>query len=64
MYTKEISEFDVEFGQCVMVCRKCPKCGQADAYHETWESPCGGYSDDKFVCRSCGYLWWVDGVDS
>lgn len=43
---------------------KCRKCGSDNVTYCVWESSCGGYEDYRYDCRSCGYLWWVDGVDS
>ena len=46
--------------------KPCPKGCGGQVMHQTWESSCGGYVDDKFTCSnpSCEYERWVDGIDS
>lgn len=40
----------------------CKKCGKATVSVELWESTDGAFEDEKFICESCGYVWWVDGA--
>jgi transposase-like protein len=42
----------------------CHKCGEKEVKARKWESSCGGWEDYQFKCSSCGYTWWVDGIDS
>ncbi len=44
----------------------CRQCGRQTATCQEWESSCGGYEDYKYTCTdaACGYVWWVDGIDS
>lgn len=65
MHTQPMQEHDGVFSsqEEKPIC-KCPRCGKFSVYCKTWESSCGGYIDDKFICRECGYKWWVDGIDS
>lgn len=42
----------------------CRKCGKQTVVLQSWESDCGGYEDDKFSCKSCGHVWWVEGPDA
>ena len=43
----------------------CPKCKQINCVtYQEWDSSCGGYTDYKYTCGACGYIWWVDGIDS
>jgi len=43
---------------------KCRKCQTEAVFFRTWESSCGGYEDEKYECRACGCVWWVDGPDA
>lgn len=42
----------------------CRKCRAYAVFYSTWESNCGGYEDDKYECKACGFYWWVDGPDA
>lgn len=44
--------------------RPCRHCGGTEVYYRVWESSCGGYEDEKYECRDCGKMWWIDGIDS
>ena len=63
MHTKCMSDSDGKFD----IWEKskftvCPKCG-GKVYLRVWNSSCGGYTDDKYICSQCNYKWWVDGDD-
>jgi RecJ-like exonuclease len=66
MHTKPMSEsegtFDKDWQATTLPCRGCGKEGHV--YVRTWESDCGGYEDDKYQCRACGKVWWIDGPDA
>lgn len=42
----------------------CRKCRGGPVREQAWESTCGGYEDYKYTCQACGFVWWVDGIDS
>ena len=42
----------------------CRGCDAPTVIVRLWESRCGGYEDHQFTCRTCGHVWWVDGIDS
>lgn len=42
----------------------CRKCDALTVTVEQWDSSCGGYTDYKYTCATCGHSWWVDGPDS
>lgn len=44
--------------------RPCRRCKATAVRCRLWESSCGGYEDWKYECLICGYVWWVDGIDS
>lgn len=66
MHTHPMAETEGEFTKVHPVpdvkCRKCGEKGRCS--YETWESSCGGYEDYKYTCGGCGYVWWIDGIDS
>ena len=45
--------------------RKCPRCGSPMTFR-VWESSDGAFEDEKHECSNpkCGYVRWVDGIDS
>lgn len=42
----------------------CRKCKGGPVVEQEWTSSCGGYEDYKYTCQACGFVWWVDGIDS
>jgi len=42
---------------------ECPKCKQKTLVCKSWDSSDGAYTDYKYSCP-CGYVRWVDGIDS
>jgi len=43
----------------------CPKCGKNDnIWLKVWHSHCGGYEDNRYECKICYKVWWIDGPDS
>jgi len=44
----------------------CRKCNQQTVVAQKWESNDGAYEDYRYTCtdKKCGYIWWVDGIDS
>lgn len=44
--------------------RNCPKCRSYNVRYRVEESSCGGYDDEQYQCRSCGYEWWVESSDA
>ncbi len=55
-----------DFTDKVPVTRNCRKCGDVprEQLCETWDSSCGGYTDYRYKCLTCGGYEWVDGCDS
>ncbi len=43
---------------------KCRKCGAQQVTYRVWESSDGAYEDYKYTCGACGFVWWIDGIDS
>ena len=41
----------------------CEKCG-GEMIAKTRTSICESWTDTKWICISCGYFYWVDGIDS
>lgn len=64
MHTKPMSELNGEFTKTEPEKYTCHKCQKQEAICKVWESSCGGYEDYKYICKACGYIWWVDGIDS
>ena len=65
MHTGPMSETQGEFTRATETdvrCRRCDERGKVVC--QTWESSCGEYEDYKYTCKGCGYVWWVDGIDS
>lgn len=66
MHSQPMSETEGEFTgdeQCPDT--KCRKCGQTGGVTcKPWESSCGGYTDYKYTCATCGGVWWIDGPDA
>lgn len=44
--------------------RTCPRCSLKDIQYRSWESYDEAYTDYNFQCQTCGYQWWIDGIDS
>jgi len=59
-----MNEFDGEFTTTTEKLYECPKCSNLSLSKRIWESSCGGYEDVKYECSSCGYYYWIDGIDS
>lgn len=66
MDTKPMSESEGDFkgGFRKVPGLKCRKCNTEAVFSRTWESDCGGYEDEKYQCRACGHVWWVEGPDA
>lgn len=64
MHTQPMADSDGTFNKKIPCHGKCKKCGDNNLSYQVWESSCGGYEDFKYTCDSCGYYWWVDGIDS
>lgn len=43
---------------------RCQKCKGKNGKYRTHSSSCGGWDDDEIKCFDCGYVRWVDGIDS
>ena len=39
---------------------KCRKCDSDDVWYQRSNDE---YEDTHYECRSCGYDWWVEGLD-
>jgi DNA-directed RNA polymerase subunit M/transcription elongation factor TFIIS len=63
-HTRSYSELEGTLGEPEPATRLCFKCGSKDVVHQLWQSNDGGYEDDKYTCKSCGFIWWVEGIDS
>lgn len=64
-HTKPMAENEGTFQETQQTKRSCPSCKREGTVTcSTWESSCGGYEDEKFVCSACGYSWWVEGPDA
>ena len=61
-HKEPVSESDGKLTAQQTTTRKCPKCG-GSMMHQTWESDDGAYEDSKYSCP-CGFVRWVDGIDS
>jgi hypothetical protein len=64
MHTGPMKDSDGDFKPGCGQKHKCRKCDAVEATCEEWESSCGGYEDYRYTCGACGYVWWVDGIDS
>ena len=64
MHATEIASSKGKFTDMKPCAGKCRKCGAEQLSFREWESSCGGYEDYEYACRACGYIWWVDGIDS
>ena len=65
MHINSMSEVDGTFSKeklTNLACRKCNKIGHV--FLKEWESSCGGYDDEKYMCKACGHHWWVEGPDA
>lgn len=64
MHTAPMPDSAGTFSEPEAVHYECRACHQKTAECQQWDSSCGGYTDYKFTCRSCGHSWWVEGSDS
>lgn len=64
MHTGAIPDSAGEFSPKQKSDRACHKCCTKKVEYEAWDSSDGAYTDYKYTCTSCGYVWWVDGIDS
>ncbi len=70
IYFNTIAEFEAflmfepELSEPLQCNRPCPRCRSRKCVYEIKESSCGGYDDEKYRCKKCDYVWWVDGIDS
>ena len=64
MHAKPMTDSDGTFDGWKRSKKTCGKCDVAAIKYRTWESSCGGYEDEHFVCENCGHSWWVDGPDA
>ena len=65
MHTGPMPESAGEFTSNVDSERACRKCGvRGQVAMQLWESYDGAYEDEKYTCKACGTVWWVDGIDS
>ena len=53
------------FTEWVESATRCPKCNEPMKC-QLWESGDGAYEDHRYTCENpaCGYVRWVDGIDS
>jgi len=63
-HTREMAEHEGDLGPAVAAKCLCRKCEARNVVVQDWSSSCGGWVDSKFTCRACGFVWWVDGIDS
>jgi DNA-directed RNA polymerase subunit M/transcription elongation factor TFIIS len=60
-----MSESEGEFSKQDTTVRHCSKCNEEKTFKvQTWESNDGAYEDYKYTCLTCGYVFWIDGIDS
>ena len=64
MHVNLMKDSDGDFQQEQPTDRPCLLCRKYDVVCEVWESSDGGFVDEKFTCKSCDHVWWVDGIDS
>jgi hypothetical protein len=64
MHTKPMEESEGAFTRVESRKWTCRHCLCKNVTCKVWESSCGGYEDYKYTCPDCGYVWWVDGIDS
>jgi hypothetical protein len=64
MHSKPMEESQGTFTTTETSPHECRRCGRGPVKCQTWESQCGGYEDYQYTCPACGYVWWVDGIDS
>lgn len=60
----DVSESSGVFSEEIQSARTCRKCGSKNVTCRVWSSSCGGYEDEKYTCRDCGAVQWVEGADS
>jgi len=63
-HTRAMADHEGDFGPAVAAGCPCRKCKGRDVVVEDWHSDCGGYVDEKYTCRTCNHVWWVDGPDA
>lgn len=64
MHTAPMKDSEGDFGPVVDSKCPCPTCGYMTLRYRVWESHCGGYTDLKYECTSCGAVRWVEGPDA
>lgn len=64
MHVEPMEESAGVLSEPVSTNRPCRNCGEREVLEQTWDSHCGGYTDWKFTCIACAYVWWVEGIDS
>ena len=42
---------------------RCHRCKKRTVVCREWESSDGAHTDHQYKCKSCGYMWWIDGPD-
>lgn len=42
----------------------CRKCDAMTVTVRPWDSSCGGYTDYRYDCSTCGHHWWIEGPDA
>lgn len=63
-HTGPMPESAGTFQEGTLTQRVCRNCGNQNVYVELWESSDGAYEDEKFTCKTCGHVYWIDGIDS
>ncbi len=59
-----VSELTGKLSKTEKSYRKCRKCDGKNVTSQEWESSDGAHEDYKYTCGDCGYVWWIDGIDS
>jgi hypothetical protein len=66
-HTRPYTEEEIaagEFSQPQYTQAYCRMCDIANVTVQSWDSACGGYTDYKYTCKTCGHHWWIDWPDS
>ena len=65
MRTKEMRDSDGDFSEPQLETAWCSKCGSEQPSEvQAWDSHCGGYTDYRYRCRTCGQQRWSEGPDA